>query len=70
LDSGDFMVKVTHHRHGENIKKMAEVPEKPVSAGAPDILPAAKQRPPDEIKRIRRQAERNRERKAENQTQA
>lgn len=64
------MVKDTHHRHGENIKKIAEVPERPVSTGAPDILPAAGQRPPVEVKRIRREAERNRERKAANQTQA
>jgi hypothetical protein len=63
------MSKNIHSRHGENIKKMAEVPERPVSAGAPDILPPAGQRPPDEVKRIKRQAERNRERKAGNQTQ-
>lgn len=49
---------------------MAEVPEKPVSTGAPDMLPAAGQRPPVEVKRIRREAERNRERKAANQTKA
>jgi hypothetical protein len=62
------MVKDTHHRHGENIKKIAEVPEKPVSTGAPDILPPAGTRPPDEIKRIRRQVE-DQAKKPANQTQ-
>jgi hypothetical protein len=62
------MSKNIHSRHGENIKKMAEVPERPVSVGAPDILPEAGTRPPAEIKRIRREAERNRAGKAANQT--
>jgi hypothetical protein len=64
------MSKNIHHRHGENIKKIAQVPEKPVSTGAPDLLPPAGGRSPDEVKRIRRQAERNHERKAANQTHA
>jgi hypothetical protein len=64
-----FMVKDVHHRHGENIKKIAQVPERPVSAGAPDILPPAKTRPPEEIKHIRRQVERDRLRKPANQAQ-
>lgn len=63
------MVKDVHSRHGENIKKIAEIPERPVSAGAPDILPPAGQRPPEEIKRIRRQVERDRARKSANQSQ-
>lgn len=63
------MVKEFHRRHGENIKKLAEVPEKPVTAGAPDLLPAAKQRPPSEIKRLRRQVERDRAKQPANKAQ-
>jgi hypothetical protein len=63
------MPKNIHQRHGENIKKMEKIPEKPVSTGAPDLLPEAGTRPPEEIKRIRRQVQRDQARKPANQAQ-
>ena len=51
------MPKNIHRRHGENIKRMEQIPEKPTPAESPDFKTAARgERSPAEIKRIRREA--------------
>jgi len=47
------MSKNIHKRHGENIHKMEEIPEKPVLGNSPDVsLPSQGNIPPAQIKRL------------------
>jgi len=47
------MSKNIHKRHGENIHRMEEIPEKPVLGNSPDVsLPYQGNIPPAQIKRL------------------
>jgi hypothetical protein len=63
-----IMSKNIHHRHGENINKMEQIPEKPIPTESPDLKTAARgSRSPSEIKRIRHQANKRRDETTANQ---
>jgi hypothetical protein len=64
------MPKNIHKQHGENIKKMGQIPENPARAGPSDLVIVSKGNiPPGQMKRITNKTPKPKAKKPSNQTQ-